>query len=137
MKIKIKKSVEYDATLLKVKAGVRYWEDAEVDGVVDFEGVLIPCRNEDYWEPVINIDTGVITNWQQGKNADIHYKVCDKGIYELLTSDGETIISINGYVPHIMCPGGSGYGDYIIMCVDENGNIENFEATFNEFLEQG
>lgn len=36
MKITINKPTEFEAVYLKVDAGVRYWEDAEVNGVKDF-----------------------------------------------------------------------------------------------------
>lgn len=29
---------------LKVEAGVRYWEDATVNGIEDVDGALIPCK---------------------------------------------------------------------------------------------
>jgi hypothetical protein len=35
-------------THLHVKAGVRYWEDATVNGEEDTDGSFIPFRNEDY-----------------------------------------------------------------------------------------
>ena len=37
MKITISKTTEFEAVYLKVDAGVRYWEDAEVNGVSDSE----------------------------------------------------------------------------------------------------
>lgn len=103
---------------MQVSAGVRYWEDATVNGEEDTEGCLIPCRNGDYWEPKIDINTGQILNWTQGTSADIHYKVCDDGKYTLHAADGSTIEIKEGYVPKIMCPGGQEYGDYIIMEVN-------------------
>ena len=44
MKITISKTTEFEAVYLKVDAGVRYWEDAEVNGVSDSENPpTIPC----------------------------------------------------------------------------------------------
>lgn len=139
MKVKIKKEVELEAKTLHVKAGVRYWEDATVNGVEDTEGDLIPCRIEDddeYWFPVIDIDTGVITNWEQGKTADIHYKVCDDGSYFVFDENEKEIAKKDGYVPDTMCPEGGGYGDYIIMKVDENGLINNWKFDISDFIEE-
>lgn len=118
---------EFDAKYLKVDANVRYWEDAIVNGEEDTEGDLIPCRNGDWWCPIIDIDTGEIVNWKNGTAAKIHYKVADAGVYTLQTANNETIMEQDGYVPSCMSPGGSGYGDYIIMNIDENGMIENWE----------
>lgn len=70
MKAKIKIEKEVELKTLSVKAGVRYWEDAEVNGVEDTDGTLIPCRNGDDWCPEIDIETGRILNWEQGKTAN-------------------------------------------------------------------
>jgi len=39
----------------------------------------------------------------------------------------------DGYVPDIMCPGDEGYGDYIIMTVNESGVIEGWKQTLSGF----
>jgi hypothetical protein len=137
MKIKIKVEKEVDIKYCQVKANVRYWEDAEIDGVDDVEGDLTPCREGDLWCPCINIDTGVITNWEQGKKAKVHFKVCDAGSYYLQDEYGDNILAIEeDYVPNSLIPGE--YGDYIIMVIDENGKITNWEtpADLSDFLEK-
>jgi len=131
MKVTIAKEVE--VKYLQAKCGVRYWEDAEVNGVEDEDGALIPCRNGEDWEPLIELDSGKILNWKAGVTAKIHYKVCDAGEYILLDEQRQKVVEIEGYVPDIMCPGDSGFGDYVIMNVDENGVIENWKPTFEEF----
>lgn len=135
MKLKIKKEVEVDVKTLHVRAGVRYWEDATINGIEDEQGNLIPCRDNDDWKPIINIETGQITNWEQGKTADIHYKVCDDGDYYLKDEKDEEVIHSEGYVPEILCPEENGYGDYIIMKVDENGFIKNWKFDLSNFIE--
>jgi hypothetical protein len=122
-----------DAKYLKAECGVRYWEDATVNGVEDEDGTLIPCRDRDAWSPVIDIETGIIENWPQGTTADIHYKVCDDGIYTLLDASRQKIASINSYVIPMMYPEGNGYGDYVIMKIDSDGKIANWRKTFNGF----
>lgn len=126
MKITITEPKEVEAFYLQVHAGVRYWEDATVGMIEDTEGDLIPCRNGEYWEPKIKIDTGIIVNWEQGKVADIHYKVCDDGKYSILDEDGQVITERACYVPNILCIDDDGFGDYIIMKVKDNGQIENW-----------
>lgn len=123
MSIKVKVKQEVEVVFLQVKADVRYYEDATVNDIVDEQGDLIPCKEGETWMPKIDLATGKILNWKQGVTADIHYKVCDAGTYELLDKDDNVVVSIDGYVPNVMCPGGSGYGDYIIMKIDENGMI--------------
>jgi hypothetical protein len=137
MKTTVKIEKEVELKMLVVKAGVRYWEDAKVNGVEDEQGDLIPCRVMDLWCPIIDIDSGVITNWTQGVKADVHYKICDAGSYYLQDSEGNSVLSIeNDYVPEIMCPKENGYGDYIIMIVDENGKIENWKQTLDGFIDE-
>lgn len=135
MKTKIVENVirEVELKTLLVDAGVRYWEDATVNGVEDEKGDLIPCRQNDSWCPEIDIDSGKILNWNQGTKADIHYKVCDSGCYAVKDANGEIVMQIDGYVPDTMAPSGEGYGDYIIMKVDESGMIEKWKFNPDDF----
>lgn len=135
MKVELTVKKEFEVKYLNVSVGVRYWEDATVNGVDDVD-CKIPCVNGDRWEPIIEVDSGKIANWTQGVTAEIHYKICDDGTYTLIDGHGLKIISKDGYVPDIMCPDGNGYGDYIIMKVDENGVIENWNADFSDFQEE-
>lgn len=149
MKVEIKTTREVDVKYLKVDAGVRYFEDAEVNGErdIDFceskgQGVpKMPCvvkvkeepegniYSDHYrWCPVINVETGQIVDWPKGVDADVHYKVCDDGTYSLLDKDKNVLIEVNSYVPDILCPKEEGYGDYIIMDIDEDGYIADWEC---------
>lgn len=131
MKIALPKTIEFEVAYLLVNAEVRYWEDATVNGTEDGDGTLIPMRNGDIWEPVIDLATGVIRNWPAGTVADIHYKVCDAGEYWLLGVAGERVAKFHSnYVPDpLLCPAGRGYGDYIILKVDGEGKIEGWNGT--------
>lgn len=140
MKFTINKKikVEVDLKTLHVRAGVRYWEDATVNGVEDIDGNLIPCRHTDSddWLPVIELETGKIRNWEIGKKADIHYKVCDDGNYFLMSENEEdSELSKEGYVPDCLSINHKGYGDYIIMQVDENGFIKDWKFTKEDLKE--
>jgi hypothetical protein len=126
MKVKLLIEKEYEANKLHVEAGVRYWEDTTVNGEEDHKK-LIPCVSGEVWKPIIDIDTGQITNWISGFTADVHYKVCDQGRYTLFDEDGIQITSIDGYVPTCMCPKECGYGDYIIMEIDKDGFIKDWK----------
>lgn len=144
MKITINKPTDFEAKFLKVDAGVRYWEDTKVNGVYDTdcedtnESPTIPCAEfigeqelilNGYnwrWRPLIDIENGQIVNWKQGTTANVHYKVCDDFSCELLDAGENTIISYNDYVPSVMCPAEDGFGDYIIMNIDENGFIQDW-----------
>lgn len=131
VELTIKKTAKVKA--LKVEAGVRYWEDATVNGVADEDGDLVPARSGDSWCPMIDIDTGVVAGWPEGTVADIHYKVCDAGSYALIGEDGDELVRKDGYVPAIMSPGGDGYGDYIIMHIDGDGRIADWDADLSDF----
>jgi len=133
MKIKMKVETEHDVKKLYVDAGVRYWEDSTVNGMEDMIGDLIPCREGERWKPIIDIETGIIINWEVGKSAEIHYKVCDDGIYTLKDSAEKEITSIDGYVPSTMYPKDNGYGDYIIMNIDTNGKIADWSFNSQDF----
>lgn len=121
---------------LIVKAHVRYWEDTVINGEVDdtVDGANVPCKEGDLWQPIIDIQTGTIENWEIGKTAFIHYKVVDRCGWELLDSTGKVIKSQeDGYVPDTLCPAERGYGDYIIMNIDENGLIDKWKFDLSDF----
>jgi hypothetical protein len=130
MKIKLKVEKEVEIATIEVSANVRCWGDTTIDGVEDTDGSLVPCRDDDCWCPIIDIETGIIQNWMQGAKASIHYKVCDGCAFKILAVDNEVIFTReDGYVPKLLCPKERGYGDYIIMDIDENGQIENWDKT--------
>lgn len=120
---------------LRAECGVRYWEDASVNGVEDTDGKLIPLRNGDTWDVTIDLATGKIEGWPEGTTADIHYKVCDAGVYTLLDDARLQIKSIDGYVPKMMAPGDEdhGFGDYVVMSIAADGTIHKWKVDLSEF----
>lgn len=119
------------ATYLEVDAGVRYWEDGFIDGVEDAEGKM-PFRNGDGWKPVIDLATGYILDWPQGVSANIHYKVCDAGLYYLQDAAHRRVAQWRGhYVPdQFLCVGQSGFGDYIIFSIEDDGHIRGWTRPY-------
>ena len=87
------------------------------------------CIYSDHWvwRPIIDVETGQITNWDKQVDACIHYKVCDG--FECIFQDenGLIITQYDGYVPPFMYPKRNGYGDYIILDVDECGYIQHWD----------
>lgn len=126
-----------DIQKIQVKAYVRYWEDSKINGVEDTEnGDNVPCKIFSLWCPLIKVQTGVIENWEIGKTAKVHYKVTDCCGWELLDENGTVIQSQDdGYVPKTLCPAERGYGDYIIMNINENGLIDKWRFDIDDFLE--
>lgn len=119
---------------LHAEMGVRYWEDAEVNGVGESDDdPKIPLRRGDTWEITIDLETGTIPQWPQGVTAKTHYKVCDAGVYRAMTADNEVILERDGYVPRMLSPGGDGYGDYVIMEIDGEGKIQGFKPDLSFF----
>jgi hypothetical protein len=131
--IELSQVVSKEVKYLKAECGVRYWEDGEVDGTEDTDGELIPLRVKDAWCPIIDLETGVIQDWPTGTTASVHYKVCDDGRYQLLDAEKNVVRDIEGYVPKIMSPGGRGYGDYVIMTIGADGEIENWSVDLDGF----
>lgn len=119
------------AKYIEVSAAARYWEDATLNGVSDEEG-KIPCRRGDCWEPLIDLLSGKIINWTEGNEAKVHYKVCDAGEYWLLDENKQRIAKWKDYyVPdNILCIGSKGYGDYLIMNIDQTGQILGWKKPY-------
>lgn len=137
MKVKIKVEKEIELKTLVVKAKVWYWKDSTINGTDDTEnGDLVPCKVGELWQPIIDIDTGIITNWEQGTTAQIHYKVCDCCGW-LIFDDRENIVlsEKDGYVPDTLCPKETPDGVYIIMDIDENGKIDKWKFDIDDFQE--
>lgn len=133
MKTELTIKKQFDVKYLLAEVGARYWEDTEVNGVEDVNGDLIPCRDGEYWKPLIDIETGMILNWEKGKTAKVHYKSCDDNLFKLLDADKNVIATKEGYTIDMVCPAEQGYGDYVIMSINEDGLIEDFKADFSDF----
>ena len=131
--IEVRTTNTVEVCYLQVNAEVRYWEDGEIDGEPDEDGSRTPFKVGDSWKPLIELSTGKVVDWPEGLTADIHYKVCDAGVYRLLDKDRAVVRKIDGYVPAILSPGGDGYGDYIIMKIDGSGQIQDWKLTLREF----
>ncbi len=135
-KITVKTTEEREVKFLRVDAGVRYWEDGEVNGEADDdENPKMPFAVEGRWIPVIELETGRILDWPEGVTASVHYKVCDDGVYTLLDADKNPVKAHDGYVPPIMCPKYNGFGDYIIMDIGPDGVIADWVVDLERFQE--
>ena len=89
--------------------------------------------NDWRWTPEINLENGTIVGWPKGTKANVYYKpVDDCAIYV----DGEDW-NEGGYVPDFLSPKDEGYGYYIIMDIDENGKIENWDPNgFSKWIKR-
>lgn len=135
---------EVDFAYAKCRVYVRYWEDSTLNGQNDnAENPNMPCvetvknyKGEDClaWCPVINLDKGQIENWVKGNTAELHFKSVDMNEVDLIDRDGELVRAYSGYVPVLLDPYDVGEGDYVIMCIDEDGYIEDFNDDINDIL---
>ena len=123
---------EIDVVTLDAHMNVRHTEDAYLNGEEDTEGNM-PLLAGDDWHIQIDLESGQISNWPKGTTAKTHYKVCDSGVYRLYDKDGNLVEEQYGYVPSML--GRGGYGDYVILEIDENGIIQDWDADLSYFEE--
>ena len=137
---------EIDVKYMKIDADVHYWQDSDVNKTPDIDFYLSNGKGEptmpfavrvketpddhlmsDHyrWQPVIDLEEGVITGWPEGVTAHVHYKVCDEGVYTFFDTGMNEVIKVESYVPDFI----GEFGDYIIMDVSGDGKIDNFKFT--------
>lgn len=127
-------SIRPEVKYLRADCGVRYWDDGEVNGLKDDENApRMPFASSDGWAPIIDLETGKIVDWPAGTTASVHYKVCDAGRYSLLDADKAVVKTIDGYVPSMLSPKYSGYGDYVIMDIAADGQIDKWRVDLGPF----
>lgn len=123
MKAIVNRPTDIEVSAIRVVLPVCYEEE---DIPNDF-----PLRKGEIWGPAtIELDTGKIREWPQGKEGNIEsMKVADGGIYTLLGPNGEIIAERNDYVPHGVIPGE--YGDYVCLKINTEGIVTNWPKNPN------
>lgn len=119
--------MEFDIAVIRIEVPVRYGEEQIPN---DF-----PLRRGDMWRAVVDVDTGKIKDWPQGRHGLLRLKVVDQGTYTLFDPTGNQIAEIaQDYVPNEAIPGE--YGDYIKLDILGDGVIANWfsEPSFEEFF---
>ena len=155
MKATVNRPQELELKYLRATMGVRYWVNCDYsndDGKTwfgDFDDTdeesdriksLLPhvvkrdigYKESDYWELIIDLDTGKVLNWPKGFCVKTFFKVCDDGEYIFLDENKKEVINITKeydqyYVPDFLALEDSGYGDYVIINIDGDGKIEHFD----------
>jgi hypothetical protein len=110
---------------IRVIANVRYWEDCSLP----IES--IPFRNNDTWEITIDISKGLVLDWN-GVKLKTFFKVCDRCNIQALDSDLTILSEKEDYVPSFLSIDDKGYGDYILITIEENGTILNWNKQLVE-----
>lgn len=99
----------------------------DLDGNNIFSKHRIPFRIGEYWMPVIDLEKGVILNWNGNIRLTTYFKVYDECSFKIV-SNGKTLFEqIDDYVPSILSIDDNGYGDYIYMTINEKGEILNWD----------
>lgn len=128
--VMIKKEIEFKTVLIDIQP--RHVGDSDDDDVP----TSMPMLQGDNWTARVDIDTGVIRGWPQGKEARLQAKVCDQGSYYLYDEDGEEVARIeDNYIPNSLIPGK--YGDYIDLKINADGVITNWpkNPSVSEFFD--
>ena len=118
------------ASHIEIEAEVRYWEDASVNGLIDEDGSRIFGRQGHLWKVRIELTDGIVQDWPPDETAQIHYKVCDQGLYWLTDESGNRLAKWRGsYVPSdFLSHGSEGFGDYIILNIEFGGLIAGYRT---------
>ena len=150
MKALVKKFVQDEVNLkyFVIDCEPRYWEDSEINGQDDTDTMAIadgkgqpgmPFAYYDKeakvwkWKIKINVDTGYVQGWPNEITADIHYKVCDQGEYWFEDAKGKKCFAQEigdktcDYVPSLIDFYGDSYGDYIVMTIESNGHVKEWD----------
>jgi hypothetical protein len=118
MNVTINKPVNYEVKTIEVKVFIRNTELYS----------KLQCMNpyEGYWCPIIDVDEGIITNWDINESVYVFLKVCDEFECTIKDVNGEIIGTYEGYVPDFMSIEDYGYGDYIDLVIESNGKIRGW-----------
>ena len=93
-------------------------------------------NDKDELQIIINIKTGFIENWPEGKTAYFgNVKLVDTASYALLDRNKNIIKSLRGYVPTFFSIGCNGWGDYMTFEVEADGHIKDWSFGEKEFQE--
>jgi hypothetical protein len=88
----------------------------------------IPCMNNgDMWCPLIDVENGIIINWEKGTTANINIEVdYDYRVFECLDENKNILHILEERVPDSLSPEKEGYGEYIHMTINNEGVINKW-----------
>ncbi len=140
MKKKIKVEEEIDLAGVECWIHPRHWSTSEINGVEDDDDnpqmpLIQEHLGEKAWHIIVNLDTGQICNWPQGTKASIHYKSVDENYIHILDDRLGIVKEYEGYVPNFLCPKEEGWGDNVLMDIDENGFIQDFNNNLDDIFD--
>lgn len=131
-----------DVKYAKCLIYARYFEDSVYNGEDEQEDTpkipfigLNETRNRRFWSPLIDLEQGRILYWPKGNTAYVHYKSCDDNTIMLLDDKFNKVCEYEGDVPDLLDIYGDACGDYVIMSIDANGYIKDFECTKRKLMD--
>lgn len=101
----------------------------------DNDGLRMPFVKDGCWHVDIDRATGRIAGWPKGVTAKTYYKSVDENEVILIGQDGETIVNYDGYVPKFLSIYDNGYGDYVMVEIEPDGHIKDFNFTKDDIYE--
>lgn len=122
MKVTVKVPTEVELTHVEITLPIMYGEE---DIPNDF-----PLRSGDTWRALVEIDTGRILFWPEGRAERMFVTVKDTGTYRLMRPTdlpGKWQVFAErhqDYVPHGLIPGE--YGDVVELHIGADGVIANW-----------
>lgn len=92
----------------------------------------MPGRDGDVWRFQVDVDTGKIKGWPEGRHDSVYLFVRDAGTYTLFDRDDKEVWNQDksDYVPEGLLPN-SDAGDAISMVILPDGTIEGFLDNLN------
>ena len=90
------------------------------------------------WCPVIDVNEGRMLDWPEGFILNTHFKVCDQGVYVYSNADeSKQIVSSDCdeyYVPGWLDDCNDGYGDYLLITINGDGTIKDWDKLQKKLL---
>ncbi len=111
--------------------------DGEVTCGWDGAGASIPFTKGNTADITINVKERKVVDWDTKYSYwKVFAKPKDEGVYDFLDKDFKLICRQDGYVPNEFVPPKEGFGDYIEISVDTDGNVDGwYEPTdVNKFV---
>ena len=146
-----------DVKYLRIDVGPRYWEDASIKFEEKWEDDIeykeqekgekpkmpfaVKDESKTYvtyrWQITIDLENAKVLDWPQGVEARVFYKVCDDGKWTAYAVFCIDLKEIDCYVPDILSYIENGFGDYIDMKIDGDGNLVGYlKENTNKYIQK-
>ena len=122
MKITINRPEIVYVEYLQIEVKIAKWHYC----IISDNSSIVPCMVDNCWKPIIDVETGIITNWVQGVTVKMNCWI-EEGEYYLLSADKKPVFGYYGFVPAILSGAKVDDSvDYIGMDIEANGHIKNW-----------